>query len=205
VTASLAPATAAPAALARRGVAPRVALVAGTLGQGGAEKQLVYGARALAEAGVHVRVYSLTEGEWYAAELAAHGLAPTWVGRARNPAARVLALVRALAGFRPHLVQAGHFFTNLYVAGAATAVGAVAVGGMREDPRWGMAQNGRWGPLLLRAPRAIVANSEAARGWGRGSPSASGGLARPGSPCSRPAPPSSSPPSVRPPRISASS
>jgi hypothetical protein len=38
----------------------RVALIAGTLGQGGAEKQLVYMARALVAAGADVSAFSLT-------------------------------------------------------------------------------------------------------------------------------------------------
>jgi len=43
----------------------RIAFVAGTLGQGGAEKQLVYMARALRDSGADVRVYCLTRGEHY--------------------------------------------------------------------------------------------------------------------------------------------
>jgi glycosyltransferase involved in cell wall biosynthesis len=72
-------------------------------------------------------------------------------------------LGRAARDFRPHVVQAGHFFTNLYVSGAAAASGAISIGSIREDPRFGFAQNGRWGPPLLRVPDAIIANSEAAR------------------------------------------
>ncbi|HEU4628912.1 MAG TPA: glycosyltransferase [Gemmatimonadaceae bacterium] len=145
------------------GDALRVALVAGTLGRGGAEKQLTYLARALRDAGVAVRVYALTRDECYAAELRAHGLPPVWIGRRPHPAGRLVTLVGAAARFRPHVVHAGHFFANLYAAGAARAAGAVAVGSIREDPRFGLAQNGRWGPWLLRLPHALVANSEAAR------------------------------------------
>jgi len=43
----------------------RVALVAGGLGQGGAEKQLIYVIRALRQIEAHVRVYKLTRGEFY--------------------------------------------------------------------------------------------------------------------------------------------
>src|SRR5207244_5932606 len=43
----------------------RVALVTASLGPGGAEKQAFYMARALAEAGVEVRVYNLSRGGEY--------------------------------------------------------------------------------------------------------------------------------------------
>jgi glycosyltransferase involved in cell wall biosynthesis len=142
----------------------RIALLAGTLGQGGAEKQLVFIARALRDAGAALRVYSLTRGEWYERVLDAQGLAPTWVGERASTPARLVRLTRAVRAFRPHVVQAGHFFTNLYVAGAAAAAGAASIGSIREDPRYGLAQNGRWGRPLLRAPSALIANSEAARG-----------------------------------------
>src|SRR5262249_42873838 len=69
----------------------RVAMVAGTLGQGGAEKQLVYIANALHQAGVEVRVYSLTRGEFYESSLRALGIAPIWIGRFNTPLARVSA------------------------------------------------------------------------------------------------------------------
>ncbi|HEU5049496.1 MAG TPA: glycosyltransferase family 4 protein, partial [Gemmatimonadales bacterium] len=97
----------------------RVALVAGTLGRGGAEKQLVYMAGALADAGVEVRVFALTRGEIHEHALMARGLAPRWIGRAPWPPLRLGALAAGLARFRPHVVQAGHFFTNLYVATGA--------------------------------------------------------------------------------------
>ena len=90
----------------------RVALIAGTLRQGGAEKQAVYMARALRDAGVDVRLYCLTRGEFHEARLRALGVPPRWVGRRGNPALRLLALAREFREFRPQIVQACHFFTT---------------------------------------------------------------------------------------------
>ena len=70
----------------------RVALLAGGLTRGGAEKQLVYMARALRDAGVCVRVYTLGDGEFYEAALHDAELPPVWVGRAANYAAKLCAL-----------------------------------------------------------------------------------------------------------------
>ena len=73
----------------------RVALLAGTLGQGGAEKQLVYMVRTLQRAGVDVRVYSLTRGEFYEKALMAMHLHSTWVGRFGNPLLRLADIIRS--------------------------------------------------------------------------------------------------------------
>jgi len=141
----------------------RVALLAGTLEHGGAEKQLVYTARALQDAGVHVRVYTLGESEFYEAALRETGLDPVGVGRLRNPAGRVLTFARALRQFRPHIVQAGTFYVNLYVALASRLCGALAIGAIRGDVALELQNTGRWGPFLLRVPDALVANSHAAQ------------------------------------------
>jgi glycosyltransferase involved in cell wall biosynthesis len=109
-----------------------------------------------------VRVYSLTAGEHYEPVLAAAGLAPIWIGRWPNPLVRSLMLAKMLSGFRPHIVQAGHFFTNLHVTLAARLIGAQAVGSLRNDAFFEVKANGRWGPWLLRMPPALLANSAAA-------------------------------------------
>jgi glycosyltransferase involved in cell wall biosynthesis len=141
----------------------RVALFAGTLARGGAEKQLAYMARALRDAGVCLGVYALHEGEAYEAVLRAAGFAPVCVGQAANPALRLVTLTRALRRFRPHVVQAAQFYVNLYVALASRVCGSLAIGALRSDVVLDLQATGRWGRWLLRAPSALVANSHAAR------------------------------------------
>jgi len=141
----------------------RVALLAGTLEFGGAEKQLVYMAGALQEAGVRVRVYSLGANEVNEAALHDVGIDPIGVGLAANPVLRLLTFVRAVRHFRPDIVQASTFYVNLYVALTARLCGSLAIGAIRSDVRLDLQDTGRWGPLLLRAPTALVTNSHAAR------------------------------------------
>jgi glycosyltransferase involved in cell wall biosynthesis len=141
----------------------RVGFVAGGLGQGGAEKQLVYMAGALLDGGATVAVYSLTRGEHYESALRALGIPVTWIGRHEHPAGRLVALTRELRAFRPHVVHASHFFANLYAACAAPTCRAVGIGSLRNDVVHEVEANGRWGPWLLRLPRGLIANSEAAR------------------------------------------
>ena len=138
-------------------------MLAGGLGPGGAEKQLVYMARALSQARVAIRVYSLTQGDVYEAALRRSGISTVWVGRLGSPLLRVAAFTSALRAFRPHIVHAGHFFTNLYVSLAAKAHGAVAIGTVRSDGVHELATHGGWGRWLLRVPPDLLVNSWQAR------------------------------------------
>jgi len=148
----------------------RVALLAGTLGQGGAEKQLFYATRALRQSDVGVRVYSLRRGEFYDAPLRALDATPIWIGRYESPVLRLGAFVHALRRYRPHVIQSTHFFGNLYVAVAARVFGAVAIGTVRSDWLYERETDRRWASWLVRWPRSIIANSYAAfdnlKAWG---------------------------------------
>jgi hypothetical protein len=139
----------------------RVALIAGGLSQGGAEKQLVYMARALQQRGVDVRCYCLTQGDFYEAALTALNITPIWIGQFGAPPLRLLRLVSLLRAFRPQVVQAGHFFANLYAALGARGCGALSVGAIRNDGAFELRENKGWGPLLLKLPHVVIANSRA--------------------------------------------
>ena len=146
----------------------RVALIAGTLGQAGAEKQLVYMARALRDAGLDLQVYCLTKGEFYEAHLRELGLEPRWFGRFgnirfANIPLRLASLTAQLRRFKPHIVQSTHFFCNLYAGLSGRLSGALPIGSMRNDLDREREASGRWTGPLLRLPSAIIANSRAAR------------------------------------------
>ena len=141
----------------------RVVLLAGTLRQGGAEKQAVYMARALLEVGVDVRVYSLTRGEHHESRLHALGIEPRWIGKHSHPLARLAALVKATGDDRPHIIQACHFFASPYAMAVARIRGALSFGSLRNDFLHEMGESPSWGRWALRLPSAVIANSEAAR------------------------------------------
>jgi glycosyltransferase involved in cell wall biosynthesis len=141
----------------------RVAFVVGNLGLGGAEKQLVYMARALHEANIEVRVYSLTQGDFYDSALQAIGIQPIWIGQHANTLMRLAALTIALRQFRPHVLQSAHFYTNLYTTVAGLTWRAVAIGAIRNDTLQDIELNGRWGRWLLNLPPVLIANSYAAK------------------------------------------
>jgi glycosyltransferase involved in cell wall biosynthesis len=139
-----------------------VSFVAGTLGQGGAERQLFYVVKTLAEHGAKPRVLSLTRGEFWEARIQTAGVPVTWVGRGRSRLIRLLAIVRALRSQRPAVVQSQHFYTNLYAVAAARTLGVAELGAIRCNTNWEVEDLGGFGGLSLRMPRVIAANSQAA-------------------------------------------
>ena len=111
--------------------------------------------------------FSLTKGEFYEAQLRKLGIEPRWFGRFENIRfanipLRLASLAKELAGFRPHVVQSGHFFCNLYAGLCGRLSGALAIGAMRNDLERERKAQGRLTRSLLRLPAAIIANSQAA-------------------------------------------
>ena len=119
----------------------RVSFVAGTLAQGGSERQLYYMARSLARAGATTQVLCLTQGEFWQEKIEAAGVPVRWVGRSRSKLARLTAIVEELRRFKPSVLQSQHFYTNPYVLFAARWLGIPEVGAIRSATRWAVARN----------------------------------------------------------------
>jgi glycosyltransferase involved in cell wall biosynthesis len=140
-----------------------VAFVVGTLGQGGAERQLYYALKALVAEGAAPVVLALTRGEHWEGPIGELGVPIVFVGGARSRAARMWSIYRAIRRTRPAVVQSFHFYTNLYAAVAARAAGVPAIGALRSDGANELRTIGttmaRWS---LQAPHLIAANSPVA-------------------------------------------
>jgi glycosyltransferase involved in cell wall biosynthesis len=137
-----------------------VCFVAGTLGQGGAERQLFYMLKALKSAGVRVSLACLTRGEFWEQPIRDLGVSVNWAGESGSRLWRLRRLVQIVKAERPHIVQSAHFYTNLYATLAARAAGARDIGAVRNDVTSEVRANGRLlGRWSLRAPRVIAANS----------------------------------------------
>ena len=137
----------------------RVSFLAGTLGQGGAERQLYYMLRALKGCGVRVRLLTLTSGEHWEGAIRELGVPVVWVGERRGKHRRLLRTIRALKSDPPDLLQSAHFYTNLYAVGAARWVGCREIGAIRSDVYFEVKSNGLFGRPSLRLPRLLAANS----------------------------------------------
>lgn len=138
----------------------RVCFIAGTLGQGGAERQLYYMLGALVRSGAEPRVLCLTRGEYWEAPIRELGISVTWVGRSRSRLRRLAEIVSVLRRERVDVIQSQHFYTNIYATLAARALGVREVGALRSDALSEVrASEGVLGRISLHAPRTIAANS----------------------------------------------
>jgi glycosyltransferase involved in cell wall biosynthesis len=141
----------------------KICFVAGTLGQGGAERQLYYNVKSLKESGAHPLVLCLNSGEFWEAEIRRLGVPVVNVGRGRSRVARLAKIVSVLRNERPDLVQSQHCYTNLYVVVASRVLGLADIGALRGDVFREISDTGRlFGRLSVTTPRTVVANSAAA-------------------------------------------
>jgi glycosyltransferase involved in cell wall biosynthesis len=138
----------------------RICFVAGTLGQGGAERQLYYILRALRQNGVDLHLLSLNRNEFWEKRIKELGVPVSCVGEPRSKVKRLFRVLSELRRIRPNIVQSQHFYTNFYAAAAARLLRIHEVGAMRNNGRVEVLEAGRLGGWLnLRAPRTIAANS----------------------------------------------
>lgn len=140
----------------------RLCFIAGTLGQGGAERQLFYTLKALRALGARPHVLCLTQGEFWEEQIAALGVPVTWIGQNRARAQRLLQIIKTLRRSPPDVIQSQHFYTNLYAVAAARALGRREVGALRSDTFSDVQADPLLGRFSLRAPRRLAANSRAA-------------------------------------------
>ncbi|MFM8395386.1 MAG: glycosyltransferase, partial [Acidobacteriota bacterium] len=129
----------------------KIAFIAGTLGQGGAEKQLYHLLRALRDGGASLHLLCLTQGEFWEGPIRELGIPISWVGQSRSRLARLRHILAVLRGIAPQLVQSQHFYTNLYAALAGRLLRIPSVGAIRNDLFSELRHGGRLlGPLCLR-------------------------------------------------------
>ena len=140
----------------------RICLLAGTLGQGGAERQLSYIASALKSSGAEVLVLTVTSGEVWESRLQAIGVPVQFVGASASRLKRLLAVARAVKRFRPTLVQSQHFYMNSYASLVARLFRLHAIGAVRGDGFFDLRDCGRLGKLCLNLPHKLAVNSRAA-------------------------------------------
>ncbi|MQA28678.1 MAG: glycosyltransferase [Luteitalea sp.] len=137
-----------------------ISFVVGTLGQGGAERQLYYVLKALKSSGSRLRVLCLTKGEFWEEPIRGLGVPVTWVGQSPSRPVRLLRVIAALRAHRSAVLQSHHFYTNLYAVAAARTLGMREIGALRSDAFSEVRESGRvLGRLSLTAPRVVVANS----------------------------------------------
>lgn len=141
----------------------KICFLAGTLGMGGAEKQLYLLCKLLRDQGVDVHVMSFTNGEHWQAPIQALGVPIHWVGKRPNKLAKILAIRKVIRYVNPDICQCQHFFTNLFAALACKGTGTKVIGAVRSNIHQEMASRNKWLCLWsLKWPNLIFANSQQA-------------------------------------------
>lgn len=139
----------------------RLCFLAGTLGQGGAERQLYYILKCLKECSAEVNVLTLTTGEYWEAPILALGIPVHFVGASGSRIARLIEITKAVRRLKPDLVQSQHFYTSIYGAFAGRCLGIPSIGAVRSNGLSELKSNGYvLGALSLRLPHWVLANSK---------------------------------------------
>jgi L-malate glycosyltransferase len=141
----------------------KVCFLVGTLGRGGAEKQLVYMLRALREAGIAVRILCLTRGESYEAEIENSGVKVEWIGEAKNQVARLWNIIANLRREPADIVQSSHFYTNIYAGIAGKFLKIPGIGAIRSDLIYELKSHRFTGNWQISLPQFLITNSALAR------------------------------------------
>jgi|ERR1051326_1350054 glycosyltransferase involved in cell wall biosynthesis len=139
----------------------RITYVAGTLGQGGAERQLFYAVEALRQSGAAVQVLSLDQGGFWEKPIKELGAAVTWIGQDRSRFKRVFRIAKHLKQQPVDILQSQHFYTNAYASLAALFLNCKAIGALRSNGHFEVTESGRIGGRInLQLPKILAANSQ---------------------------------------------
>jgi glycosyltransferase involved in cell wall biosynthesis len=140
----------------------KIYFLAGTLSQGGAERQLYYMLETLVRSGANPKLLCLTSKEFWEEKIQQLNVPIIWVGQCGWKLWRLAKIIAILRKDRPDIFQSQHFYTNLYVVAASRLLGIREIAALRNDAISEVNANGRvYGPLSLRAPRLVAANSKA--------------------------------------------
>lgn len=138
----------------------KICFLAGTLGQGGAERQLYYQLQALTTSGAQPVLICFSRGEYWQAPIEALGIEVIVVD-VRSRLIRLAKTVTFLRSYRPEIVQSAHFYMNLYSLLGAMLCGARAIGAVRSSGRQDILDAGSiLGYASLMAMRFLAVNSQ---------------------------------------------
>lgn len=147
----------------------KVCFLAGTLGQGGAERQLFHILRTLCQLGAIPRVLALGQNEFWESRIKALGVPVSRVGRATTKLGRLFRITSELRRDPPWILQSQHFYMNAYAGVASRLLGRFSVGALRSNGLMELRDCGRAGGWInLHTPHMLAANSHAAMQFAAG-------------------------------------
>src|SRR5438105_2682697 len=141
----------------------RIALVASSLRLAGAEKQFVYMARALFEAGIDVQVCYLGAGDYYQEVLSRAGIPLRQIFKRNRPLVILFRLIKELYRFKPDVVLASQFGDLIFAGLTGRLLNGLVLGGVRSDGFYELRTSGRRSWLMLRLSHGLITNSYRAK------------------------------------------
>lgn len=138
----------------------KIALLAGTLGQGGAEKQLYLLASELHQNGDEVCVYTMRTGDFWEAKLRKAGIQVVNIDHQVSRIKRLVALFHQIKAAKPDILYSFHFYTSTYAGIIGRLLGIFSIGSIRNDGNIEKKSNGKMAYFHFHLPHAIIANSQ---------------------------------------------
>ena len=138
----------------------KIGFIAGTLGSGGAERQLFYLLQNLKQSGYQPFVIALTKGEYWEQPILDLGIKIYYCGNHQSRAKRFGAIFKIFRKENPQLIYSFHFYTNLYAGLSGLLLNIISVGSVRNDGISEKKSNGFFSWFHYAVPNAIIANSE---------------------------------------------
>lgn len=136
-----------------------IGFIAGTLGQGGAERQLFYYLKSILGYGGGAVVLSITQGEYWEDPIKQLGVKIIWVGKYKNRLLRLLNIIISSKKLNISIIQSQHFHTNLYATLTGKILGLRAIGASRSDLEREVKSLGFFGRISVLSPPLVAFNS----------------------------------------------
>ena len=138
----------------------KIAYIAGTLGQGGAERQLYYFIKSLIIDGHKIKCFCLTKDEFYQEQIEKLGVEVIWFGQSTSKIKRLKNLWNLISNFKPDIIHSQHFYTNLYGCLIGRLKNITSFGSFRNNYTDEVKSNGKiLGNLSVIVPKKIISNS----------------------------------------------
>jgi glycosyltransferase involved in cell wall biosynthesis len=137
----------------------KILFIAGTLGRGGAERQLYYLCYVLLKNNFEIKVLSLTQNEYFEHEIKKLGIDVIFVGNSHNKFKRLFDIYQQVKNFNPKLIYGFHFYTGFYAGLIGRITKILSFGSIRNDGFVEKKSNGIFSWLHFLLPNKIIANS----------------------------------------------
>ncbi|MBE2255791.1 MAG: glycosyltransferase [Ignavibacteria bacterium] len=110
----------------------KICFLAGTLGKGGAEKQLYYILRFLKSKNFEIHVLTFKYGEFWQSKIEQLGIKVIIIN-SKNKISRILEIKRIIKNIKPQIFQSQHFYCNFYVGIVSKILNIESMGAIRNN------------------------------------------------------------------------